>query len=80
MKEIMDFINGDNSDNNDNGDFNECTCLEKLPLAYSYTPYQELDSVYNYSEGLDNGTVFPELNKPLGVYGNEFGKKEGLLK
>lgn len=67
MKEIMDFISDD---------YDECTCLNKLPLAYSYTPMQELDSLYNYCEALKNGTIFPELNKPLGVYGKEFCKRE----
>lgn len=74
MKDITDFINMSDSD------FNQCTCLEKLPLAYSYTPYQEFDSVYDYSESLNNGTAFPELNMPLGVYGNNFSKSEGYAK
>lgn len=64
MKEIIDFMNKD--------DYEECTCLNKLPLAYSYTPMQELDSLYDQCEALKNGTVFPELNLPLGVYGNNF--------
>ncbi len=68
MKEIMDFITGD---------CDECTCLNRLPLAYPYTPMQELDSLYDYDEALDSGTVFPELNLPLGVYGNNFNPKEG---
>ncbi len=67
MKDIMDFIDDD---------YNECACLNKLPLAYSYTPMQELDTVYSYEEGLKNGTMFPQLNMPLGVYGNNFGKTE----
>ncbi len=69
MKDIMDFITND---------YDECTCLNKLPLAYSYTPMQELDSLYSYEDGLNNGTMFPELNMPLGVYGNNFGKREGM--
>lgn len=67
MKEIMDFITGD---------YDECTCLNKLPLAYSYTPIQELDSLYDYADALKNGTVFPELKLPKGVYGNNFGSRE----
>ncbi|MGN1097678.1 MAG: spore coat associated protein CotJA, partial [Clostridia bacterium] len=50
MKDIMDFMNSD---------YNECTCLNKLPLAYSYTPMQEIDTVYSYEEGLNSGTIFP---------------------
>ena len=90
MKEITDFMetiigppltdtanscssSGQPGGNNNN----KCTCLNKLPLGYSYTPMQELGSLYSYSEGLQNGTMFPELNLPLGVYGNNFCKKEG---
>ncbi len=75
MKEIMDFINGDTGDNNE---CCGCTCIDRLPLAYSYTPFQELDSVYEYCEALKNGTVFPELNLPLDVYGKNFCKREGM--
>ena len=69
MKDIMDFISND---------YKGCTCLNSLPIAYAYTPYQEFDSVYDYSEALKSGTVFPELNLPKGVYGNNFGKREGV--
>ncbi len=69
MKDIMDFISND---------YQSCTCLNDLPIAYSYTPYQEFASVYEYSEALKNGTVFPELNLPKGVYGYNFGKTEGM--
>lgn len=51
---------------------NSCTCLENLPLAYAYVPYQVMDSTYSFENSLDKGTAFPELYKPLGVYGNEF--------
>lgn len=70
MKEIMDFMMNDFIEKDD------CTCLEQLPLAYSYTPMQELGSLYDSAEALKNGTVFPELNLPFGVYGNNFGKME----
>ena len=49
-------------------------CLKDLPLAYAYVPYQEFDSTYNMDESLNKGTVFPELYKPMRVYGNEFSK------
>lgn len=48
------------------------TCLSTLPLAYSYTPMQQLDTVYDNENALSHGTVFPELYKPKTVYGNEF--------
>ena len=40
-----------------------------LKLAYAYVPIQKIDSVYSSSEALRKGTLFPELNLPLGVYG-----------
>ncbi len=70
MKEIMDFMMNDFIEKDD------CTCLEQLPLAYSYTPMQELGSLYDCADALKNGTVFPELNLPFGVYGNNFCKTE----
>ena len=85
MKDIMDFVmdsmgagskNSMNSMCSGSSDYNDCTCLERLPLAYSYTPMQELDSLYSYSDALKNGTLFPELNMPLGVYGKNFCKKK----
>ena len=45
-----------------------------LPLAYAYVPIQKMDDVYDDAEALTRGTLFPELDKPYGVYGNEFGK------
>ncbi len=50
-----------------------CTdCLSSLPLAYSYTPMQELDTIYDNETALSKGTLFPELYKPRDVYGKEF--------
>lgn len=47
-------------------------CLYDLPLAYSYTPLQEIDTIYDNETALSKGTVFPELYKPMCVYGKEF--------
>ncbi len=47
-------------------------CLYDLPLAYSYTPLQEIETVYDNDTALSRGTVFPELYKPVSVYGKEF--------
>ena len=74
MKDIMDFVMSTGSSGS--SDYNDCTCLERLPLAYSYTPMQELDSLYSYCDALNNGTVFPELNMPMSVYGKNFCKKK----
>ena len=85
MKDIMDFVMDSMSSDSTGSmnsmcsgpsDYNNCTCLENLPLAYSYTPMQELDSIYSYCYALNNGTAFPELNMPYGVYGKNFCKKK----
>lgn len=34
-------------------------------LAMAYIPVQDSIEVYNEAEGLDKGTIFPELNKPF---------------
>lgn len=38
-------------------------------IAYAYVPFQELNTVYECEKALDRGTLFPELDLPLGVYG-----------
>ncbi len=44
---------------------------DSLPLAYAYVPWQKWRLLYSPREALANGTLFEELNKPIGVYGNE---------
>ena len=51
--------------------------LENLPLAYAYVPYQKYEKPYDKETALKAGTIFPSLNKPLGVYGKEFGESAG---
>lgn len=53
-------------------------CLENLPLAYAYVPYQRFENPYNKEQALQYGTVFSKLNKPYEVYGKEFKKKAGV--
>lgn len=50
-----------------------------LRVGYSYVPIQKFGEVYTYSDALKNGTLFPELNLPLGVYGKKAlgGKCDG---
>lgn len=40
-------------------------------LGYAWVPIQEFGEVYNYEDALKCGTLFPELNLPLGVYGKK---------
>lgn len=54
--------------------------LEDLPLAYAYVPYQRYEKPYDKETALRVGTIFPSLNKPLGVYGKEFGERRGVIK
>ena len=50
----------------------ECgTCMGMV--GYAYVPVQTFGDIYTPAEGLTNGTVFPELNKPFGMYGAEVG-------
>ena len=45
-------------------------------VGYGWVPIQKFGSVYNYEDALKNGTLFPELHLPLGVYGKKaFGGK-----
>lgn len=51
---------------------------ETMPISmpmvgYAYVPIQraEMRNLYNAEDGLINGTIFPILHKPLGVYGKE---------
>ena len=50
---------------------------ENLPLAYAYVPYQQFEKPYSKEMALKAGTIFPSLNKPLGVYGKEFTGRMG---
>lgn len=74
MKDLLDIdiLSGGTND--------RCNCLENLPLAYAYVPYQNYESPYDMETSLSKGTVFPALNKPYGVYGKEFGKNNGGVK
>lgn len=48
---------------------NECNntqtdCIDSLPLAMAYVPMQKWNTTYEPDAGLNNGTIFPELNLP----------------
>ena len=74
MKDLLDtiIISNDKTDN--------CTTIDNLPIAYSYVPYQRFETPYEKDKALKVGTIFPSLNKPLGVYGKEFSGKVGGCK
>lgn len=37
-------------------------------VAYAYVPIQHLGDLYSAEEGLIMGTIFPELDIPMGEY------------
>ncbi|WFR57004.1 spore coat associated protein CotJA [Anaerocolumna sp. AGMB13025] len=39
-------------------------CVDKLPLAMAYVPFQKWRKVWDASTGLAAGTIFEELYKP----------------
>ena len=61
----------DGCHNPQNGDTGMDVMGDSLPLAYAYVPWQSWRMLYTPDVALKNGTLFEELNKPLGVYGNE---------
>lgn len=52
---------------------NETMSIAMPMVGYAYVPIQQADmrNLYSTEEGLMNGTIFPILNKPLGVYGRQ---------
>lgn len=39
--------------------------MDHFALAMAYVPMQKLKNLYELDEGLQYGTIFPELNKPF---------------
>lgn len=70
MNEIYDFVNFPTTENFvPNAKSFSVTELDRLPLAMAYVPMQRLNGMYDAAQALDNGTLFPELDKPF------YGKK-----
>ncbi len=44
--------------------------LDSLALAYAYVPMQKFRLLYSPEKALARGTLFEELDLPLGVYHN----------
>ncbi len=44
--------------------------IGSLALAYAYVPMQKFRLLYNPEKALASGTLFEELDLPLGVYNN----------
>jgi len=58
----------------------KCDSIDDMLLAYAYVPYQKYENPYCKEKALKAGTIFPSLNKPYGVYGNEFRERMGEKK
>ena len=42
-----------------------CDCLDSLPLAMAYVPFQKWRSTYSLEKALERGTLFPDLDLPF---------------
>lgn len=50
----------------ENGGMGGCPdSLESMPLAMAYVPRQKWNTTYTLEEGLERGTIFPELDLPF---------------
>lgn len=52
---------------------NETTPIAMPMVGYAYVPMQQANmrNIFSVEDALANGTVFPILAKPLGVYGRQ---------
>lgn len=48
------------------------------PIAMAYVPWQKWKCVYDAEEGINSGTIFPELELPF--YGESYACKMGGMK
>ena len=51
----------------------ETTPIAMPMVGYAYVPIQqaEMRNISSPEQGYEDGTIFPILNKPLGVYGHQ---------
>ena len=38
-------------------------------VGYAFVPVQQLGEIYAPEDGMERGTIFPELDLPISVYG-----------
>lgn len=43
----------------------DSNCINGFPLAMAYVPMQKFQKLYSPEKGLENGTLFEELNLPF---------------
>lgn len=66
---IMDAVKENHCDKYDD------KCIDKLPLAMAYVPFQKWKNVYDASAGLQAGTIFKDLELPFYGYKNMCGMR-----
>ena len=49
---------------------------ENPVVAMAYVPYQNAVKLYSPEHGIQQGTMFPDLNKPFKAYEGYGGKKD----
>ena len=59
-----------------NSDFFIKPLPKDITVAMAYLPYQNAVKLYSPEHGIQQGTMFPELNKPFKAYGRYGGKKD----
>lgn len=71
VSENLDNINNINDIQNDNIPDNQVPRFPaNTPLAMAYVPFQQWGDVYEAQEGFEKGTIFPELDFPFMMGGN----------
>ena len=51
-------------------------CIDLMKPGYVYAHDQKFRLLYSAKDALSHGTLFEELYKPMGVYGNEHTRKQ----
>lgn len=49
--------------------------IDSMPVAMAYVPWQFMKDVYEPSDALQIGTIFPELDKPFLCYRFSGGRR-----
>ncbi|MGN1157190.1 MAG: spore coat associated protein CotJA [Agathobacter sp.] len=44
---------------------NNCDCIDQMPLAMAYVPWQQWEETFEPCNALLHGTLFPELALPF---------------
>lgn len=53
----------------------DCDNVDCMPLGMAYVPWQHINEVYEPSDALQIGTIFPELDLPFLCYRFSGGRR-----